>query len=354
MTHAAALPARISASISAGAPSIRSEPGSAISCSSAAGTLISRTTSPRRPSCVRSSPARRSNASTAPTHGSSTWPGTWPVTTSAGRGRVQRVPSTMSSPRTWWPRVRRPRRSSPMSCSTWLVAGTSGIGSLAASPPLARAVLRDRQVLSARYFQGRSVKDIGLEHGARPETAKVWLYRARGRLRTRIERFVTEREALTAPGADVALASIGGPPGDPGRMGSEHRRPPGGADPCDRGAALDRRSGDRSGPLSRLPPPEMPKDVAFGVRHAFERPPLARSQKGWRPRRAPGAKATSTRRSASTATSPTRRARAPTIDPWPRCGGRDCASSVANGAGSSISSGGSRRARTQRGSRAPR
>ncbi len=68
--------------------------------------------------------------------------------------------------------------------------------------------LRDRQVLSARYFQGRSVKDIGLEHGARPETAKVWLYRARGRLRRRIERFVTEREILTEPGADVALASI--------------------------------------------------------------------------------------------------------------------------------------------------
>lgn len=67
--------------------------------------------------------------------------------------------------------------------------------------------LRDRQVLSARYFQGRSVKDIALEHGARPETAKVWLYRARGRLRTRIERFVAGREALTAPGADVALAS---------------------------------------------------------------------------------------------------------------------------------------------------
>ena len=67
--------------------------------------------------------------------------------------------------------------------------------------------LRDRQVLSARYFQGRTVKDIAQEHGARPETAKVWLYRARGRLRTRIERFVAGREAITAPGAGVALAS---------------------------------------------------------------------------------------------------------------------------------------------------
>ena len=72
--------------------------------------------------------------------------------------------------------------------------------------------LRDRQVLSARSSQGRSVKDIAHEHGARPETAKVWLYRARGRLRTRIERFVAGREALTAPGADVALASAEGWP----------------------------------------------------------------------------------------------------------------------------------------------
>ncbi|MEC8512720.1 MAG: RNA polymerase sigma factor [Planctomycetota bacterium] len=67
---------------------------------------------------------------------------------------------------------------------------------------------RDRQVLSARYFQGRSVKDVANEHGVRPETAKVWLYRARGRLRTRIERFVARGEMPMTPVADVTFASI--------------------------------------------------------------------------------------------------------------------------------------------------
>lgn len=75
--------------------------------------------------------------------------------------------------------------------------------------------LRDRQVLSARYFHGRSARDIGLEHGARSETAKVWLYRARARLRTRIERFLAS-EGHVQGAIDVrSVVSACGEPASP-------------------------------------------------------------------------------------------------------------------------------------------
>lgn len=69
--------------------------------------------------------------------------------------------------------------------------------------------LRDRQVLRAHYFGGETVPQVARRFGARAETVRVWLYRARQRLRTRLERFVTgERQATY--GAAAAMDPLPG------------------------------------------------------------------------------------------------------------------------------------------------
>lgn len=46
---------------------------------------------------------------------------------------------------------------------------------------------RDRAVVAAHYFEGVSVAEVGARYGAPPGTSKVWLHRARKRLRRLID-----------------------------------------------------------------------------------------------------------------------------------------------------------------------